>query len=70
MFAIKLSSVSEQTQSGSMAPSNAQLSQWFLVQICLDPTENVIYAQKKQEMMSGKKVLMQSVQKIALHVMF
>lgn len=46
MFAIKLSSVSEQTQSGSMAPSNAQLSQWFLVQICLDPTENVIYAQK------------------------
>lgn len=48
MFAIKLSSVSEQTQSGSMAPSNAQLSQWFLVQICLDPTENVIYAQKNK----------------------
>lgn len=62
MFAIKLSSVSEQTQSGSVAPSNAQLSQWFLVQFCLDPTENVIYAQKKQ-MLSGKKVLKQIVQK-------
>lgn len=60
----------EQTLSGSTAPSNAQLSQWFLVQFCLDPTENVIYAQIKQEMVSGKKVLKQSVQTIALHLMF
>lgn len=41
MFTIKLSSVSQQTQSGSMAPTNAQLSKWFLVQFCLDPTENL-----------------------------
>lgn len=49
---------------------NAQLSQWFLVEFCLDPTENVVYAQKTQEMVSGKKIFKKSVQAIALCLMF
>lgn len=69
MFAIKLSSVSEQTQSGSVAPSNAQLSQWFLVQFCLDPTENVIYAQKKADV-EWQESTQANCPKIALQLMF
>ena len=41
MLTIKLSSVSEQTQSGSLARSNTQLCKWFLVQFCLSSTENL-----------------------------
>lgn len=37
----KSSSVSEQARPGSVAPSDAQLCKWFLVQFYLDPAENL-----------------------------
>lgn len=47
VFTIKLSSVSEQTQSGPVAASNTQLCKWFLVQFCLNPTENLPNSSQK-----------------------